>query len=143
MLEDNDIVSAVLNSSEARDALRIIVHVAVREVASRATAPPPIEDATTLGNLTIDRLKHLVTIAGEVRELAPREFTLIETLARRPGFVFSRSRLIELVWTEPDCVESDRIVDVHITRLRAKLGRAANIRTVKGIGYALDPPMKD
>jgi DNA-binding response OmpR family regulator len=147
MLEDNDIVSAVLKSSEVRDALRIIVRVAVREAASRATAPLPIEDMSTIGNMTIDRLKHQVTVADEVHCLPPREFSLIETLARRPGVVFSRARLIELVW--PDLleagIENDRNVDAHIRRLRAKLGPAASIRTVRGAGagYALDPPKAD
>jgi DNA-binding response OmpR family regulator len=56
------------------------------------------------------------------------------------GFVFSRGRLLALAWPDPEGVDDERTVDVHIRRLRVKLGAAANIRTVPGIGYALDPP---
>jgi DNA-binding response OmpR family regulator len=140
MLDENDIVSAILNSSDTQDALRIIARVAIREVALRANSAAPVEDVTVVGDMTIDRLRHTVTIAGTIRPLKPREFALIETLARRMGFVFSRGRLLDLAWPDPEGVEDERTVDVHIRRLRVKLGAAANIRTVPGIGYALDPP---
>jgi len=140
MLDENDIVNAILNSSDTQDALRVIARVAIREVAMRANSAPPVEDVTVVGDMTIDRLRHTVTIAGTVRPLKPREFALIETLARRMGFVFSRGRLLDLAWPDPEGVDDERTVDVHIRRLRVKLGAAANIRTVPGIGYALDPP---
>ena len=88
MLDENDIVSAILNSSDTQDALRVIARVAIREVALRANSAPPVEDVTVVGDMTIDRLRHTVTIAGTIRPLKPREFALIETLARRMGFVF-------------------------------------------------------
>ncbi len=77
---------------------------------------------------------------GEVRPIKPREFALLETLARRPGIVFSRERCITLAW--PDDTDAiDRTVDVHVARLRRILGRdTVNIRTVPGVGYAIDPP---
>jgi DNA-binding response OmpR family regulator len=140
MLDENDIVSAVLKSADMQDALRVIARVAIREVALRANSAPPVEDVTVIGDMTIDRLRHTVTIAGSLRPLKPREFALIETLARRMGFVFSRGLLLDLAWPDPEEVEDERTVDVHIRRLRVKLGAAANIRTVPGIGYALDPP---
>ena len=140
MLDENDIVSAILNSSDTQDALRGIARVAIREVALRANSAPLVEDVTVVGDMTIDRLRHTVTIAGTIRPLKPREFALIETLARRMGFVFSRGRLLDLAWPDPEGVDDERTVDVHIRRLRVKLGAAANIRTVPGIGYALDPP---
>jgi DNA-binding response OmpR family regulator len=140
MLDENDIVNAVLKSADLQGALRVIARVAIREVALRANSAPPVEDVTVIGDMTIDRLRHTVTITGSIRPLKPREFALIETLARRMGFVFSRGLLLDLAWPDPEEVEDERTVDVHIRRLRVKLGAAANIRTVPGIGYALDPP---
>jgi DNA-binding response OmpR family regulator len=141
-VDENDIVTAVLNSSDAQDALRVIVRIAIREVALRANSAAPVEDVTIIGDMTIDRLRHTITIAGTVRPVKPREFALIETLARRMSFVFSRGRLLDLAWPDPEGIENERTVDVHIRRLRVKLGAAANIRTVPGVGYTLDPPAK-
>jgi DNA-binding response OmpR family regulator len=143
MLNEDDIVSVVLRSAETRDALRVIVRVAIREVTLRAKGAPPVEDVTVIGDMTIDRLRHTITVAGEVRLVKPREFALIETLARRLSFVFSRPTLLDLAWSNPDGIDDERTVDVHIRRLRAKLGPAVNIRTVPGVGYALDPPKED
>jgi DNA-binding response OmpR family regulator len=82
--------------------------------------------------MTIDRLRRTVTVKGQVRPIKPREFALLETLARRPGIVFSRERCITLAW--PDDTDAiDRTVDVHVARLRRKFGRdTVNIRTVPG-----------
>jgi DNA-binding response OmpR family regulator len=74
--------------------LRVIVRVAIREVALRANAAPPVEDVTAIGDMTIDRLRHTITVAGEVRPVKPREFALIDTLARRLSFVFTWARLV-------------------------------------------------
>jgi DNA-binding response OmpR family regulator len=64
----------------------------------------------------------------------------LETLARRPGIVFSRERCITLAWPD-DTNAIDRTVDVHVARLRRIFGRdTVNIRTVQGVGYAIDPP---
>src|ERR1035441_10782802 len=66
-VDENDIVTAVLNSSDAQDALRVIVRIAIREVALRANSAAPVEDVTIIGDMTIDRLRHTITIAGTVR----------------------------------------------------------------------------
>jgi two-component system response regulator ChvI len=142
-VDENDIVTAVLNNPDAQDALRVIAHIAIREVALRANSSPPVEDVTVIGDMTIDRLRHTVSVDGAIRSTKPREFALLETLARRPGIVFSRGRLMDLAWPDPEGVDDERTVDVHIRRLRAKLGAAANIRTVHGVGYTLDPPKAD
>ena len=142
-MDENDIVTAVLNNSDAQDALRVIARIAIREVALRANSSPPVEDLTVIGDMTIDRLRHTVSVDGAIRSTKPREFALLETLARRPGIVFSRGRLMDLAWPDPEGVDDERTVDVHIRRLRAKLGAAANIRTVHGVGYTLDPPKAD
>ena len=92
-VDENDIVTAVLNNPDAQDALRVIARIAIREVALRANSSPPIEDVTVIGDMTIDRLRHTVSVDGAIRSTKPREFALLETLARRPGIVFSRGRL--------------------------------------------------
>jgi DNA-binding response OmpR family regulator len=58
------------------------------------------------------------------------------------GVVFTRERLLDVAWPEPQAVDNERTIDVHVRRLRSKLGAALNIRTVSGTGYALDPPKK-
>jgi DNA-binding response OmpR family regulator len=142
-VDENDIVTAVLKNSDAQDALRVIARIAIREVALRANSSPPVEDVTVIGDMTIDRLRHTVSVDGAIRSTKPREFALLETLTRRPGIVFSRGRLLDLAWPDSEGVDDERTVDVHIRRLRAKLGAAANIRTVPGVGYTLDPPKAD
>ena len=99
-----------------------------------------MEDTTVIGRMSIDRLRRTVTVRGELRPIKTQEFALLETLARRPGIVFSRERCITLAW--PDDTDAiDRTVDVHLARLRRILGRdTVNIRTVPGVGYAIDPP---
>jgi DNA-binding response OmpR family regulator len=75
-------------------------------------------------------------------ELTATEFDLIAHLMRRPGQVFSRAQLISQVWGySPDT--GSRTVDVHVAQLRAKLGAASPIRTVRGIGYSADPVRAD
>jgi DNA-binding response OmpR family regulator len=140
MLDENDIVTAILKDPEAQDALRLITRIAIREVALRSNSAPPVEDVTIVGGMTIDRLRRTVTVKGQARPIKPREFALLETLARRPGIVFSRERCITVAWPE-DTDAIDRTVDVHVARLRRIFGReTVNIRTVPGVGYAIDPP---
>jgi DNA-binding response OmpR family regulator len=93
-VDENDIVTAILNSPDAQDALRSIARIAIREVALRSNTAVPVEDTTVIGKLTIDRLRRTVAVNGHVRPIKPREFALLETLARRPGIVFSRERCI-------------------------------------------------
>jgi DNA-binding response OmpR family regulator len=140
MLDENDIVTAILKDAEAQDALRVITRIAIRELALRSNTAPPVEDTTVIGRMTIDRLRRTVTVSGELRPIKTQEFALLETLARRPGIVFSRERCITLAW--PDDTDAiDRTVDVHVARLRRILGRdTVNIRTVPGVGYTIDPP---
>src|SRR5664279_773213 len=113
MLDENDIVTAILNSPTAQEALRSIARIAIREVALRSKTALPVEDTTVIGKMTIDRLRRTVTIKGQVRPIKPREFALLETLARRPDIVFSRERCITLAW--PDDTDA---IDRHRRRPR-------------------------
>ncbi len=95
--------------------------------------PRPIE----VGALRIDPGTHEATWRGRRLELTPREFELLAFLARRPGRVHSREELLRKVWGY-DYVGETRTVDVHVRRLRAKLGdRSRAIETVTGSGYKL------
>jgi two-component system, OmpR family, alkaline phosphatase synthesis response regulator PhoP len=91
----------------------------------------------TVGNMTIDSERRAVKIDGEIIDLRMKEFDLLLTLARDPGVVFSREKLLEIVWGY-DFAGETRTVDVHIAHLRHKLkGMAATIDTVWGVGYKL------
>ncbi len=98
----------------------------------------PTSEVVTLGNLTIDPDRRMITIDGREVELRMKEFDLILVLARNPGRVFSRERLLEVVWGY-DFAGETRTVDVHIAHLRHKLqGMRPSIETVWGVGYKLE-----
>ncbi len=88
-----------------------------------------------IGPLVIDKEKYVVNI-DEVETIFPRkEFTLLFFLANNPNRVFSREELIKEVWGDNVYVV-DRTVDVHIRKIREKLGKHASlIDTIKGVGY--------
>jgi DNA-binding response OmpR family regulator len=85
--------------------------------------------------LMLDLEAHEVTRDGQHAPLTPREYTLLECLALTPGRAYSRSSLIERVWSEGSEVDF-KAVDVFVSTLRRKLG-ADVIETVRGIGYRL------
>ena len=94
-------------------------------------------DLVTVGPIHIDRSAHRVTIDGLPVELTPTEFKLLLTLAERRGRVQSRSHLLETVWDAAPDIQT-RTVDMHVQRLRGKLGPAGDlIETVRGFGYRL------
>jgi two-component system phosphate regulon response regulator PhoB len=95
------------------------------------------------GPLRMDVEAHRATIEGREVQLTPTEFRLLETLVERRGRTQSRRRLLESVW-EMDPEVTDRIetrtVDMHVRRLRAKLGDAGElVETVRGFGYRFRP----
>ncbi len=89
------------------------------------------------GPIAIDRSAHRVSVEGADVELTPTEFKLLLTLAERRGRVQGRALLLETVWDAAPDIQT-RTVDMHIQRLRAKLGEAGTlIETVRGFGYRL------
>jgi len=90
------------------------------------------------GDVALDRAARTVTVAGEPVELTGREFDLLAALLSHPGVVLSRDRLLELVWGG-EFPGGTRTVDVHVAQLRAKLGRADLVQTVRGAGYKAVP----
>ncbi|PJF29114.1 MAG: DNA-binding response regulator [Phototrophicales bacterium] len=97
-------------------------------------------NSITIGNLIIEPERRMVRVAGKPVDLRMKEFDLLWTLARDKGMVFSREKLLEIVWGY-DFAGETRTVDVHIAHLRHKLkGMNAVIETVWGVGYKLDMP---
>ncbi len=96
---------------------------------------------TTVGDLEIDRLNRRVTRAGQEIVLTQREFDLLAYLANCAGGVVTREMLAQDVWqVRSRATPLDNVIDVHISRLRAKLNEAgedAILRTIRGVGYVL------
>jgi two-component system phosphate regulon response regulator PhoB len=93
-----------------------------------------------IGPLLIDRVARRVTVAGADIQLTPTEYKLLISLAERDGRVQERTHLLETVWEAAPDIQT-RTVDMHVQRLRAKLGVAgALIQTVRGFGYRLIAP---
>ncbi|GFO69061.1 DNA-binding response regulator [Geomonas limicola] len=110
----------------------------VRAVLRRKGDASPASTVITLGELSIDTLRHLVTVAGAEVVLTSTEYKLLMNLAERVGRVQSREILLQNVWGY-NYFGDTRTVDTHLTRLRTKLGPAGDlIRTVRGFGYKLE-----
>ncbi len=92
------------------------------------------EPVLTVGDIEIDTNSRQVLRAGNSVHLAPREYALLEFLARHRGTPQERLTLIEQVWGEPETLIFSQTVDVHVAYLRRKLGDSV-IRTVPGVGY--------
>jgi len=110
------------------------VRTALRRRSLDEEAKVPVIQA---GDLSIDAGKHQVSLAGKPVALTLTEFELLLTLARRPGWVFSRSQLIDSL-RDGQYVITDRAIDVQVANLRKKLGEWGRlIETVRGVGYRL------
>jgi two-component system phosphate regulon response regulator PhoB len=103
----------------------------------RRLAAPAVASGSTLaaGPIAIDRSAHRVTVEGKEIELTATEYKLLLTLVERRGRVQTRPQLLETVWeAQPDI--QTRTVDMHVQRLRTKLGEAGElIETARGFGY--------
>ena len=111
----------------------------VRTVLRRTTDEPTT--TITVGDLTVDFLRHQVRLRADIIHLTPKEFRLLAVLAGEPGKAFSRTALLEKVFGY-DYDGLERTLDVHVMNLRKKVesdpARPAYIQTVYGIGYKLD-----
>tara|TARA_Y100000385_G_scaffold10031_1_gene10377 strand:+ start:3605 stop:4285 length:681 start_codon:yes stop_codon:yes gene_type:complete len=94
------------------------------------------KDIIALDSLTIDRERFLVISNGEELSLPKKEFELLFLLCSSPGKVFTRDIILTKVWGH-DVIVGDRTIDVHIRKLRSKLGDD-HFTTVKGVGYKFD-----
>jgi two-component system phosphate regulon response regulator PhoB len=100
-------------------------------------ADTAVSGVLSIGPIRMDRASHIVTVDGAEIDLTATEFRLLLTLADRRGRVQSRAVLLDAVWEAASDIQT-RTVDMHVQRLRAKLGAAgAMIETVRAIGYRL------
>lgn len=95
-----------------------------------------IDNAIRIGDIEINRDSYSVSKNGTVLNFPRKEFELLSLLISRPGKVFTREDILSRVWGE-DIVVGDRTIDVHIRKIREKLGDES-IKTIKGIGYKFD-----
>lgn len=104
---------------------------------------PPDEDSGVIhcGELEVDTEGYAATLRGEPLNLAYKEFELLKYFVSHPGHAFTRTQLLQEVWGY-DYYGGTRTVDVHVRRLRAKLGVEFEyvIGTVRNVGYRFDPP---
>ena len=102
------------------------------------------EDRIEVGDLVIDTTAYTARIRGSIIDLTYKEFELLKHLALNQGRVLTRQTLLQEVWGE-DYIGGSRTVDVHIRRLRAKLGTEHDhlIGTVRNVGYRLNSPEEE
>lgn len=106
---------------------------------------PPVQEQRTVlrvADLEMDLVRRLVSRAGQIIDLQPREFTLLEVLMRAEGRVLTRTMLLERVW-EYHFDPKTSVVETHVSRLRAKIDRPFDVpllHTVRNTGYSLHAP---
>ena len=109
------------------------------EALARRRKPDAAETVFRVGDLELDRLGHTVARAGQPIPLQPREFRLLEYLMKHAGQVVTRTMLLENVWDYHFDPQTN-VIDVHISRLRAKIDRGfrePRLHTVRGAGYMI------
>lgn len=111
----------------------------IRAVARRMQPPTGRREVVRVGPLTVDLRARRVEIDGAEVALTPKEFDLLELLARDPGAVVDRRRILEEVWNT-SWLGSSKTIDVHVAGLRKKLGDPRWIATVRGVGLRLRVP---
>lgn len=109
------------------------------EALTRRVVPEEQITRLSVGDLVLDRLSHRVTRAGELIQLQPREFRLLEYLMKHAGQVVTRTMLLENVWDYHFDPQTN-VIDVHVSRLRGKIDKAFEkplLHTVRGAGYMI------
>jgi DNA-binding response OmpR family regulator len=109
----------------------------VKAVLRRSDANRPTVELIQVGEVTIDLGRYEVRVGTEPTTFTTKEFELLRFLAERPGLALSRQQILDGVWGY-DWFGDARTVDVHIAQVRKKIGDAATISTVRGVGYRLD-----
>lgn len=111
----------------------------VKAILRRTGAQIDRDEILRIGDISINRSAHTVALSGQSIDLTPTEYKLLILLAERRGRVQARSHLLQSVWEAAPDIQT-RTVDMHVQRLRTKLGRAGDlIETVRGFGYRIRP----
>jgi two-component system alkaline phosphatase synthesis response regulator PhoP len=109
----------------------------INAILRRNSAPEEVADnKLEIGDLVIDREAYLVFQGGNKVVLAKKEFELLYLLAAKPGKVYTREVILKNIW-EDSVVVTNRTIDVHIRKIREKLGETY-VSTVKGVGYKFE-----
>jgi two-component system phosphate regulon response regulator PhoB len=112
----------------------------VAAILRRVSTGGDVVDSLQIGPIRIDRSAHRVWVDAQELELTPTEYKLLLMLAERRGRVQARTHLLETVWEAAPDIQT-RTVDMHVQRLRTKLGAAGDlVETVRGFGYRLRAP---
>jgi DNA-binding response OmpR family regulator len=130
----DDVVLDTAGPAELDARLRVAVD-------RRVQVSNPTPGKVTIGDLSIDETTYSARLSGRALDLTYKEFELLKFLAQHPARVFSRAHLVQEVWGY-DYFGGTRTVDVHVRRLRAKLGpeHEAMIGTVRNVGYKFVRP---
>jgi two-component system phosphate regulon response regulator PhoB len=111
----------------------------VKAILRRVGAQSDRDEILRIGDISINRSAHTVALSGQSIDLTPTEYKLLILLAERRGRVQARSHLLQSVWEAAPDIQT-RTVDMHVQRLRTKLGHAGDlIETVRGFGYRIRP----
>jgi two-component system alkaline phosphatase synthesis response regulator PhoP len=109
----------------------------VKNVLRKYEEPKTLSTSITIGTIEILPSQHIIRVAGKEIFFPKKEFEVLHLLAKRAGEVVDRESLLSIVWGS-DVQVVDRTVDVHIRKIREKLGKYADmIETIKGVGYRL------
>ncbi|GAB4012791.1 response regulator transcription factor [Nocardioides ultimimeridianus] len=120
------------------------IRLAIGSLAAQRNAADPDAHVIRSGEVVVDDATYTAKVSGRVLDLTFKEFELLKFLAQHPGRVFSRQQLLQEVWGY-DYFGGTRTVDVHVRRLRAKLGPENEmlIGTVRNVGYRFVLPSKE
>jgi DNA-binding response OmpR family regulator len=136
----NDVILHSAGPGEVEARIRLAIGQAALAAATSAGPPGAAAEEVRSGNLCIDEATYSARICGVALDLTFKEFELLKFLAQHPRRVFTRSQLLQEVWGY-DYFGGTRTVDVHVRRLRAKLGTENEglIGTVRNVGYKFVP----
>jgi len=120
------------------------LRLAIGKLRQQATEREPESTEIRAGDVVVDETTYSAKVRGRLLDLTYKEFELLKHLAQHPGRVFTRAQLLQEVWGY-DYFGGTRTVDVHVRRLRAKLGpeHEALIGTVRNVGYRFVPPGRE
>lgn len=137
-------IDEILLDSTSPAELEARLRLIVSKVAGPSAAPSSGPEEIRSGDLMIDEASYTARLRGRILDLTFKEFELLKFLAQHPGRVFTRATLLQEVWGY-DYFGGTRTVDVHVRRLRAKLGieYEALIGTVRNVGYRFVPERAD